>query len=257
LRLPDPRVGAKTSDRNNETRRRLVRAALTLFAERGPASVTIREVLQRARQRNQSAIQYHFGSKHNLLLAVVAEVHECVDPHFAGALEQLHQLELDQRLDARQVAHALVLPIIELFHSGPEGRNAIYVIAWLLTSRDEAVQRAIIADLSPFLSHIERHLARLLPHKRREKLQLQILLSLGSMLFGLLARGTLRHSPFSDRPLYRGQREASIQDALALVCDGLLGEEVAASTKPRRSSRARASSASDSNQALAEPSRKL
>lgn len=256
----DARIGVRAGDRNHETRQRLIRAALHLFAERGPGGVTIREVLQRARQRNQSAIQYHFGGKHHLLLAVLAEVHARVEPYFRGSLARLDALERSGQLDARAVAHALVLPVIELFHSGPEGRHAIHVIAWLLTSREAAEQRAVITALSPFLSRIEQHLAVLLPHKRREKLQLQILLSLGSMLFGLLARGTLRHSPFSDRPLYRGQWDASIQDALELVCAGLLGDEQSAplaSHKPRRSSRARASSASVANQALVEPSRKL
>ena len=46
-------------------------AAEALFAERGLDGVTTREILDAAGQKNQSALQYHFGSREGLILALV------------------------------------------------------------------------------------------------------------------------------------------------------------------------------------------
>jgi AcrR family transcriptional regulator len=53
-----------------DTRDRLLRAAEYLFARSG-IDVPIREIHERAGQRNASAIQYHFGSKQDLIRAVM------------------------------------------------------------------------------------------------------------------------------------------------------------------------------------------
>lgn len=52
------------------TRAQLVDAAERLFAERGIGGVSLREVGAAAGQRNNSAAQYHFGSKDGLVRAI-------------------------------------------------------------------------------------------------------------------------------------------------------------------------------------------
>jgi len=54
-----------------DTRERLLRSAEYLFARTG-IDTPIREIHKHAGQRNASAIQYHFGSKQELLNAVIA-----------------------------------------------------------------------------------------------------------------------------------------------------------------------------------------
>lgn len=55
---------------SSETRDKLVRAAEHLFARHG-LDVPIREIHKVAGQRNASAIQYHFGSKDELVAAII------------------------------------------------------------------------------------------------------------------------------------------------------------------------------------------
>ena len=55
--------------RGNTTRNELKRAARRLFAERGIAATGMREVVERAGQRNAAAPHSHFGSKGDLLVA--------------------------------------------------------------------------------------------------------------------------------------------------------------------------------------------
>jgi AcrR family transcriptional regulator len=58
----------KSQDR--ETRERLLSTATRLFAERGFAKVTVREICRSARA-NVAAVNYHFGGKHGLYDRVV------------------------------------------------------------------------------------------------------------------------------------------------------------------------------------------
>ncbi|NUU21725.1 MAG: TetR/AcrR family transcriptional regulator [Streptomycetaceae bacterium] len=59
------RVDVKT-----ETRARILDAAERLFAERGVADVSLREIGAAAGQRNNSAVQYHFGTRDALVRAL-------------------------------------------------------------------------------------------------------------------------------------------------------------------------------------------
>ncbi len=54
-----------------ETRSRILRAAVPLFAHHGYAGASVRAIVRRARV-NQAAINYHFGGKDGLYHAVLA-----------------------------------------------------------------------------------------------------------------------------------------------------------------------------------------
>jgi AcrR family transcriptional regulator len=58
--------------RGDRTRRTMIDAAERLIAEHGIAGLSLREVAVSAGQRNHSAVQYHFGSKAQLVEAVFA-----------------------------------------------------------------------------------------------------------------------------------------------------------------------------------------
>lgn len=53
-----------------DVRERLVRAAEEMFAEHGPG-VSLRDIAIAAGQRNNSAVNYHFGSRDGLVTAVI------------------------------------------------------------------------------------------------------------------------------------------------------------------------------------------
>lgn len=62
-RVTDQGVGVSAT--SSSTRQRIVLAALDVFARRGYAAGTIREIVERARA-NQAAVNYHFGGKESL-----------------------------------------------------------------------------------------------------------------------------------------------------------------------------------------------
>jgi TetR/AcrR family transcriptional regulator, regulator of cefoperazone and chloramphenicol sensitivity len=90
-----------------DTREKLIRAAEYLFARSG-LDVPIREIHERAGQRNASAIQYHFGSKQELITAIL-------DRHALGP-DEIEQIRADLRLrrdDPRSVVDSIVRRISE------------------------------------------------------------------------------------------------------------------------------------------------
>ena len=63
--LPDP-------PQTDETKTQLLRVAERLFAQRGTAGVSLREIAREAGQRNTGAVHYHFGSREGVIEAIFA-----------------------------------------------------------------------------------------------------------------------------------------------------------------------------------------
>jgi AcrR family transcriptional regulator len=93
----------------------LLDAAARLFAERGIDNVSIAEIVRTAHQRNSSAVHYHFGSRDEILRAVLAR-------HVPTIADRRQQL-LDRARsrpsnDVRAAAEAIVRPVTEFAQGG-------------------------------------------------------------------------------------------------------------------------------------------
>jgi AcrR family transcriptional regulator len=92
------------------TRGRIVRTAGRLFARKGIAAVTIREITAAAHV-NTAAIHYHFGSKQGLVQAILED---WAAELAARRARWLDRVERDRSAGLREVVAALVFPISEL-----------------------------------------------------------------------------------------------------------------------------------------------
>ncbi|MFZ8914099.1 MAG: TetR/AcrR family transcriptional regulator, partial [Pseudomonadales bacterium] len=61
------------------TRRALMQAAERLMATRGLGNVTIRQIVAAAKQKNESALQYHFKSLQGLIDAIHEDLNRVKD----------------------------------------------------------------------------------------------------------------------------------------------------------------------------------
>jgi AcrR family transcriptional regulator len=90
------------------TRERLLRAGEHLFARRGIDGVRVRELNQLARQRNSSALHYHFGSREGLLEAILTAHRGPIEARRARLLDAA---EAEGRTgDLRTVVETIVAP---------------------------------------------------------------------------------------------------------------------------------------------------
>ena len=140
----------------------LIRAGEELFAREGIHGTRINELTERAGQRNQSALHYHFGSRGGLLQAIVERHVSTVDGERAGLLGAS-----GPEASLRQLVAVIVTPLAAELHTA-SGRDYLRIVPQLLKS-----------DVSPpalmeTIRLAEAHLAGLAPALRSERLRSMI-----------------------------------------------------------------------------------
>lgn len=140
----------------------LFRAGEELFAREGIHRTRINELTERAGQRNQSALHYHFGSREGLLDAIVERHVSAVDGARAELLESV-----GSKPSLRTLVAVIITPLAgEL--SSASGRDYLRIVPQILKS-----------DVSPpalmeAMSRAEAQLARLERPLRKERLRAMI-----------------------------------------------------------------------------------
>jgi len=115
------------------TRDLLLDAATRLFAQRGVDNVSVAEIVRGAQQRNTSAVRYHFGSRDDVLCAVLARhVPELAERRFA----LLEQAKARPTRGVRSAAEAIVRPITEFAQGGWRQRAYLQIGSDLAGSID-------------------------------------------------------------------------------------------------------------------------
>lgn len=95
---------------SSNTRMRIVRAAEVLFARDGYEGTSLRQITEEAGV-NVAAVNYHFGSKENLLIEVLDRV---VGPINEERMRLLDRAEADGDPDATAVLTAFLLPDLQV-----------------------------------------------------------------------------------------------------------------------------------------------
>jgi AcrR family transcriptional regulator len=109
--VPPPAVPPRTGPTAPGAREALVRSAVELFAEHGPASVSVREIARHAGV-NQGLIYRHFGSKEALLAEAIERAGSSLYPAALAAdgfdYDAMSQLMHHRALSPRLIARSLV-----------------------------------------------------------------------------------------------------------------------------------------------------
>lgn len=109
----------------DDTRRVLIAAAERLFADQGVDGPSLREITRAAGQRNTAALQYHFGDRDDLLLAVLDKHGRDIDVKREALLDSV---ELDHPPNARALAGALVVPLVAKLDDADGGPEYLRIV---------------------------------------------------------------------------------------------------------------------------------
>ena len=92
------------------TREKILNVAEGLFAEKGFESVSVREIIKEA-EVNISAVNYHFGSKDDLIFEVVKRRIDVVNDRRLKDLEKLKAEYLANPVPLRKILEAFICPV--------------------------------------------------------------------------------------------------------------------------------------------------
>ena len=144
--------------RAQQTRELILAAAERLFAEHGVGAVSNRQISEAAGQGNNTAVGYHFGTKADLVRAIVRK--------HATRIEDLRARQLADLTDPDDVrgwVDCLVRPVLE--HLAALGSPTWYARFCAQVVSDPALHRIMIEEAltSPSLQTILEGLKRCLP----------------------------------------------------------------------------------------------
>ena len=187
---------------------RILDAAERLFAEEGFHATSLRQITQAA-EANLAAVNYHFGSKQALILAV-----------FRRRLDALNQARLE-RLDAalkaanpselEEVLKAFVFPAMALTHgSDDQGHRFMRILMRAFADQDEQLHRALSAEYAHVMRRFADAIATALPGTRPEQLRRQLDFLVGALTY------TMAESRHEDA-------EAIASDLVRFAAAGLRG----------------------------------
>lgn len=124
-----------------KTRTGLIDAATRAFADDGVQAASLVEITRRAGQRNRGAVQYHFGGRDGLLVAVLDQ-HADFLAEREGELLDAARARPDH--DVAAVVEAIVRPAVELAEIGWRGRCYLVILDELI-EQDPDVQAVEVA----------------------------------------------------------------------------------------------------------------
>ena len=146
------------NDRAQATRERILAVAERLYAEHGVLAVSNRQISEAAGQGNNTAVGYHFGTRTDLVRAIVRG--------HAGSIERLRRGRLDGVGDdagLRDWLGCLVYPTTE--HLAELGRPTWFARFAAQTMTEPSLRAVIVEETltSPSLSRTLEGLYRCLP----------------------------------------------------------------------------------------------
>jgi AcrR family transcriptional regulator len=154
-----------------DTREALLRTAQRMFASDGIYQVPLKRIVEKAGQRNASALHYHFGGRDGLLVAITDRHDSAIEAERAIVL---HRLEAEGRTDdIRPLVEALVVPFAHELTTA-DGREYLRIVEQLVGLFDywdiEMPQGRTGAQT--VFHHIERNLDGLDAPVRHERVTL-------------------------------------------------------------------------------------
>ncbi len=136
-------------------------AAERLFAKQGIANVSVRSIVLEAGQKNESALQYHFGNRDGLIAALHEKRNHQIQEERAKILIELQAVDDD--LSVRNVAYLMVRPTFQLAARDRGFRDYITVFAHLVLFSSQRLTTLLARYEDTGVDEIKAHLKGLVP----------------------------------------------------------------------------------------------
>ncbi len=167
------------------TQDRLLDAAEQLVALKGYANTSLREITAKA-DANLAAVNYHFGSKENLVAAMLGRRLEPLNKERMSMLDaELDLAQAENRRPAiRAVLRAFIEPAIFFFQSRTGGKHFLRMFSRIHADPDDAIRKEFLKHMLPVFQRFLEGFQNALPNVAPEKLVPRIFFCIGAMGHG-------------------------------------------------------------------------
>lgn len=166
-----------------KTKDLILDAAEALFAEHGVPNVSVRKIVSAA-GANIAAINYHFGSKDNLIRAVL---HRRIEPLNDERLRRLDDLENESVPEVEEVVRAFLEPAFKIKQSGERGQKLLRIMGSVHHEGSVELRQEIAREFGEVGKRFLQALGKALPEVDRSELAWRFYFSIGSMIYSLHA----------------------------------------------------------------------
>lgn len=170
------------------TRQRILGAAEELFAERGFAGASLRQVTAAAKV-NLAAVNYHFGSKDKLIEEVLRRR---LDELNHGRLEKLGAVESDGNATLEALLDAFITPALELSLDRRGGPTFMRILARAFAEHNSNLRTFLSDNYGGVLKEFAAAFARLLPGLGRDELYWRLDIAVGALTYAMAGFGMIQ-----------------------------------------------------------------
>ena len=196
------------------TRQRILGAAEELFAEHGFAGTSLRQVTSAARV-NLAAVNYHFGSKDNLIEEVFRSR---LDELSRRRLERLAELEAAGDASLESILEAFITPALELSLDREGGSLFMRVLARAFAEHNGNLRTFLSDNYGYVLKDFVAAFARLLPRLDKQELYCRLDIAIGALTYAMADFGMIQRR--SGEP-ERAHREQMTRHLIHFTAAGL------------------------------------
>lgn len=214
---------SRTASREFSTKDRILGAAEELFAQQGFAGTSLREVTSRA-EVNIAAVNYHFGSKENLVNEVFRRRMD------AMAAERLTALEIairDHPGALEPVLAAFVEPALALARDRHGGVAFIRVIARAYAEKNDVLRKFLSDRYGHVLRAFAKAIAACVPDLGKEALYWRLDFLSGALTYAMADFGLIKRPAGISEA---GHRQRAAEELIRFAAAGLRSADSAAAT---------------------------
>ena len=171
---------------STKTKEQIITVAEQMFAERGFAGTTLRNIVSEAGV-NLAAVHYHFGSKEELFRAAVARF---ARPVVEQELKLLSELKAGAELPSVEaILTAMVKPSLEILSHGDDTRLIRAKFMGRCRTEPEPIQNIAYGEFAPAMEAFLDVLQRVLPEQSRSQLGWKLDLVITALVRVLMESG--------------------------------------------------------------------
>src|SRR5690606_27737348 len=181
------------------TKDRILGAAEELFAQHGFAGTSLRQVTSRA-DVNIAAVNYHFGSKENLVNEVFRRR---MDEMSKRRLDALQRARDEHPGELEPVLAAFVEPALAMAQDRHGGGAFIRVIARAYAEKNDSLRKFLSEQYGHVLREFARAIATCVPDLSKEELYWRLDFLAGSLTYAMADFGLIKRPANSSEAAHR------------------------------------------------------